>query len=538
MSFEWSNSVNLIKDGVSRFCGDDLNPIIEALDNRTLFLKNHLDHLQNSNCGLVYTDTGFDETVMAFGKGAVLAWDAVKGTYTLASAEFDTNVREDGSMTPADKSYVIGILITNIDNAGYGTILAHGWSSDEELISIVTGGMSLHESSPATGAYYLGRDGKAVRGEALDFQLPVYCFTYTGTGKLVVNPRVPEFTGHSHGKFIFDDRWVKTDDLPTAVEEVIGDSGNVFYKYEATQDSSGNLTYMLNSVVRAKALLTNDGVALNSNDWAFTKDAVYVAFDVTNSSEIILYTIAPLIGVEPLVKAVEVVGDSKLLDVTNSYGVAKLHFNDSTTERAEYTGTAVGEITNKGGVKTTPVVHALGAGAGIDITHAMDAVGNDVPGAYIIHSTDHSRNQIDMNICNLDGVLFGTDTDRVSYKFPAGVTSSMYGTFRAPHFHAGSSYAGRINLIVKGTGNSIPSGTVTATIIPMPTTSTPTVALLPNEYTVDGVSASAKEKYYLLAVDLVKGTCTSDALINCKITFDSPDKPITLVGVSLQLLAE
>lgn len=538
MSYQWSNIIPRIIDGVTRFGASGLNPILDALENRTLYLKTHLERLENSNCGLVYTDRGFSPEVVAKGKGTILAWDAKKSQYIPASAKFDTNIREDGSVAPADSSYVIGILITDVVD-GYGTILAHGWSSDLELISIVTGGKSsVEDPTGLNGAYYLYDDGEARKGEAADFDLPVYCFTYTGTGKLIVNPRVPEFTGHSHSKFIFTNNWEKVGlvDLPTSVADAIGDSGEVFCKYSVDLDDTGSLKRMLLECVSSKAMLTNDGVAVNSTDWAFTKDAVYVAFDTTVSSEIVLYTIAPLIGVEPLVRTLSVVGDSKIIQTNRDSGYVSLMFNDNTTALDSYTGSAIGAISNGDGIQTTPVVHTLGAGIGIHITHAVDAQGRDVPGVFVIHSTDRSCNQIDMNVCNLDGVLFGTDIDKVSYKFSAGMTSSLYGVFRVPRHDSNTQYTGKINVIVKGNGGTVSDGTVAVTTIPMPSSDNPVTAYTNAEYTLTGLTSSALEKYYLLTVPLATGSCPSDALLNCKLTFESPDAPVTVVGISLQLL--
>lgn len=537
MSFEWSELVSRVVDGVTRFCGNDINPIIDALDKRTLYLKNHLNNLENSNCGLVFSDCGFSPEVVAKGRGSILAWDGSQ--YILASAKFDTNFRDNGSMAPADSSYVIGILITDIDSLGYGTILAHGWTSDAELISIVTNGHSLREPEPRTGAYYLADNGTAVCGEAVDFNLPVYCFTYTGTDKLIVNPRVPEFTGHSHGKFLFDPaKWaqIAEADLPDTVKEHIGNSGTTFYVYKASDDSTGTLARLLQPCVPDKAVLTNDGVAMNYDDWYFTDTAVYVAFSVSISREIVLYTIAPLIGVEPMVHSIVFAEGGRLFSVTNSDGNVAVTFNDTCTPLDSYTGIAVGSITNNNGVQSVPVVHTLGAGAGIDITQAEDDAGNGVPGVYVIHSSDRSRNQIDMNVCNLDGVLFGVDKLRVSYKFPSGVTSSLYGTFRIPHFSGVAKYVGKLNVIVQGSGNSIEAATATLTPVHMPTSEEPSNAIIGQAFTLDSISSTQEQKYYLVSAELGGGICVSDALVHCKLTFDRPAQAVTVLGMSIQLI--
>ena len=534
---EWAAQVDTIVDGVSKFNADCINPIINALKARTEYLKGTVDNLNNSNCGLVFTDYGFSPEVVSKGKGSILAWDGSQ--YILASAKFDTNFRDNGSMAPADSSYVIGILLTEVDNSGYGTILAHGWSSDPELISIVTGGHSLREVEPHTGAYYLADNGSAVCGEAVDFSLPVYCFTYTGTDKLIVNPRVPEFTGHSHGKFMFErSKWVPISEaeLPDKVKEHIGNSGTTFYTYNASDDDTGVLTDILRPCVPEKAMLTNDGVAMNSDDWYFTDTAVYVAFSVSVSREIVLYTIAPLIGVEPMVHSLVFSGGSKLFSVTNSDGNVAITFNDTGTPLSGYPGTAVGSITNNNGVQTVPVVHALGAGAGVDITSAKDEAGNSVPGVYVIHSADRSRSQIDMNVCNLDGVLFGVDKFRVSYKFPSGVTSSLYGTFRIPHFSGAAKYVGKLNIIVQGSGTSIESATATVTPIYMPTAEEPSNAMIGQSFTLNSISTTQEQKYYIVSVELTEGICISDALVHCKLTFDKPAQAVTVLGISIQLI--
>ena len=523
----WPETVGKIEDGISTFSANSLNPIIDALTVRTSFLKNSLDYLNGSR-GLIYTDTGFSPEVSV---GTILAWDSASKLYIPARPAFSNVVRADGSVAPAESSYVVGVLISEISSDGFGNILANGWiDGNNALISSILGDVDAPK-----GAYYLDADnpGRVCLAGDRNVNIPIYCLSYTGdSGTLVFNPRSPEYTGHSHGSAQLPaEGWVSVDKLE--VPEHLQVSGTAFSRFDIDPTSAAG---SIVSSGMSNSVLVKNGVMVSTEDWCLSEDnlRIYTAFAVLPSDDIKLFMISPLHGIDPVVHSVTVARNENILSIDNVNGniVLKTNFNTEGVANEELSGTAVVGINSASGVATGPVVHKLSAGVGIDLSLAEDINGNKVPGCYVVSSANACAEHRDMQVLNLDGVLFGTDTDGVSFKFPEAIRSSLFGYFRLPHFEAGK-FSAKLNIVLRGTGNSIPSGECDITLVEMPAEGYPTPRHTAIAHSVPGVNDSLLSHNYCVTVDLVDDLVKSDAMLNCRLTYDNPENAVTVLSASI-----
>ena len=505
MSTEWPD-VPRVVDGRTSFSSTGLNPTVDALAERTDYLKNAIDNWSQGCSGLIYSDTGFSSDVTEV--GTILAF--VNGQYVPAKAVWSTVKREDGSIAPAPEAYVVGILVSSIVN-GYGKIMSYGWTSDPALIAAMIGSDSL-----VAGQYFLKEDGGVVLGTEESLEVPVYCFTYCGTidgkGKIVFNPKLPEYSGHSHG-------WAE---LPFS-GWTVGVDSSVF----VGGTSYPSVAAILGSTV-SSAFLSQNGIGVDPDKWEITGNTIATDFQVFSSDKMILYMISPMLGRDPLVHSVTVAEGSGMLTADNMSGDVVLTLNGSPNSTNDRKGQAV--ISFDGNTFTTgPVVQRIVAEAGISAkTSATE------PGTVVIGNDTYEEGQIDVNITNLDGVLFGTDSSHVTYKFPAGITSTLYGTVRLPHYSQLITLEPVLNLLYLGGGYSIPSLDVEVTVIPMPNGTGGSSATLYDNLSTTAIASTLDNKYYLSG-------CTSgasispDAIINVKITATEPTNSIELAALSIQL---
>lgn len=474
------------------------------------------------NNGLIYTDiAALDSAIienLAEYTGRLLAWDSQSNKYILANASWEASETagdSDFRLVPADSSYVIGALVgTQETEATDGaktfqiTILSHGWTADADLIHKLTGG------SAVTGPYYLTTEGRAVpKIDGIKLELPVYCFTYTSTGKVIFNPRVPERYGHNHGAY----------DL--AVEDF--DINGLY-----TPSNNSQVTTALNS---NQVYLFKNGELLTAGmEYTLTAGTLKLATPPVTGDVIKLFTVSPTIGFEPLVRSVTVATDSEnLLEVTTDRGDVELSFKGTadTENRDKLTGVAVLDLAN--GVTTGPVVQQIVAGAGVSVAPVKDAEGAEVNGTYQVSANNGIFDHRDMQVCNLDGVLFGVDDTKVSYKFPAGVESSLYGTFRLPHFAASASYSVELHLIVAGATGTV-SG-LSAEVTPVAATADgsarPATSVMAINYPAGAISG----RDYLISTNL-EISAKPNSLLLCRLTCaGSGDTPLTVLGISVSL---
>ena len=512
---DWTNDVPRVADGYTTFSATGLNPIVDALTERTDYLKDRVDNLSGArNCGLIYTDTGFDASVP--GKGTVLAF--VDGKYVPAKAVWSSVVRSDGSVAPASEAYIVGVLISEIVN-GYGTIMSCGWTSDPVIITSILG------STPSTGQYFLGEDGGVVLGTDSNTQIPIYCLTYCGTadpvGKLIFNPALPEYSGHSHG----------VADLPWSGWSIVGNTSSYFI------GNTGAAAALLGSTLTNYTLVSG-GDIVDPSLVHITGNTITVDYEVQSTDKIRLYSINPMQGRDPLIHTVTVDENSGLLSAENINGNVVLGLDANPASTSLYSGSAV--VSFDGNTYATgPVVQGLLAGPGITLRSSYPDGTPLRPGVIYVGNANVDQSQIDINVTNLDGVLFGTDPSRVTYKFPAGVTSSMYGTVRIPSFDAGMELIPILNLLIEGNGSSIPSLGVEATLIPMPEFGGGTSRTAPSTVSsliTEAIGSSTENYYYKSSCTLSGISASPDALLTVKITGSTMSSSVEVVGISIQLV--
>ena len=494
---------------------DKVNTVIDALEKRTDNLYSQLQGLTGS-CGLTFTAKGISSDCK---KGMMLAYDPKKGTYIPAVPAYDGVVRADGSLAPAASSYVAGVLVSDISN-GIGTIMANGWTSDTALIADIVG------NSASSGLYYLSETdpGRLVEGGSnTTVNIPVYCCTLVRSTKpsqniLIVNPKSPEYTGHSHGSVALtdEDAWSIANDKSS-------------YTSSATEFVS-----LINSYNGHNLTLTNNGSIVTPGTWSVNVEEQTVNLTTKKNAEdyYVLHGIIALQGKDPLVHSVEVSSKNALISTNNAYGNVLISTDFKAKGNNVYSGHAISDIDETAGVQKCPVVHSIQAGPGIVLSNEINEANQPVTNSFVISSSAICKNQIDMQISNLDGVLFGTDKDKVCYLFPSGVESALYGSFRIPHFESGD-FKAQLNLLIKGTGESVPAFAVKITKIPMPTSAAPTEGISPDSISTSGVSSTTLGAFYKDSANL--GVVTSDAVLTCKLSI-SPAVSIELIAASIELV--
>lgn len=542
MSDVWP-TVPKITDNVSTFSANSINPSLDALEQRTVTLNDKLKNLTGVR-GLSYTDTGFDSSVKradGTSKGMLIAFDPDTNKYIPAAAAFSSEVRADGSLSPAPSSFVVGVLTTDIVD-GYATIMTYGFIDDAVLVDYMTNNGASSLTSPVIGDYYLTNSGCAVKGKASAFELPVYCFSVVSsdasTGcKVVFSPKSPEYSGHSHSSVKLELGWtsVSVDQVPTALVARQPEGVSVHYsKYDYTTDAA------VNSVLSAKPqnpVLVINGVLASDRVWIddHTNKAIFVASLITTTDEVILNAINPFTGREALVHSIESTTPA-ILPVTNANGNVKIGLNLNATETEDTGGRAVTQFTEDG-IVYGPIVQKLIAGPGVTLKPVVNGSGDPVPGILEICATTSLKTHIPLNVTNLNGVLLGTLSDRVSYVFPAGVKSSLHGSLIVPNFESPTP-TGRITVMVRGTGAMLPPITVSILSQPIPVSPTDAVSLVTtaSEYTVRGADQSTDvDKVYTMTAD-VGQEVRADSLLSCTVLVDNDgSNALNVLSISIQL---
>ncbi len=472
--------------------------------------------------GSIFTDVGFSTDCA---KGTIVAYDDKLGIYVPASAKWSTSYRQDGSVIPETTSYVVGVLISDVVRNG-GTVLCNGWTKDEELIQLLTGGES--------GEYYLDVDGKAKSGRANITTLPVYCFSYrksadaSDAGILVFDPQPPEYAGHSHGRYVLSTDWETTS---TGSTITLPNSSAV---YDAL--SKGNPEC---------ASLVKNGMEVSPDLWSIevTTEAatISVSFSVLQSDEFILHTITPFTAEEPIVRSVDVARGCKIIAADRDSGNVRLSLNEQAITRGRYTGSGVVALSNQE-IEVGPVVQQIHAGPGITLSHYEDVDGLEVPGSFVVSAEELIKQEHDMMLCNLDGVVLGSNSNSNSYVFPKGLTSKLHGSIRAPFIPkvidpltgelVNRSVPATINILVKGGTATAQSLTLSVNRIRKPQEGVGTVANNVTELLLTGDIGSDESHAYLIQADLNINSCD---YIVCTLQATNPIAAIEVISISLSL---
>lgn len=475
--------------------------------------------------GSMFTDTGFGPGCT---KGTLVAYDETRGIYVPAAAKWSTNYRTDGSVIPETSSYVLGVLITDVINTS-GTVLTNGWIKDEELIRLMTGGLS--------GDFYLDSDGVAKAGRTNITTLPVYCFSYrksadsSDPGILVFRPQPPEYAGHSHGRYVLPTDWLETS---TGAELKLNDSLAVF---DALQ--KGNVEYMS---------LVKNGSEVDPSFWSIklSDEHTYtlsLTFAQVAGDVFILHTITPFTAEEPIVRSVDIARGCNVLQADRNSGKVNLSLNEGSITSGVYAGSGVLALTNDH-IYTGPVVQSVRPGPGIVIGAYEDSEGSEVSGVYVISTEELTKQESDMFLCNLDGAVLGSSSHATSYVFPAGLVSKIHGNIRAPYIPkvispltgelVNRSVRGKLNIVVRGSNASIQSLNLSINRTKMPTAGLDGTTMADNveEYPLQGEYGVDVTQLYLLYADVVVSSCDCLAVT---LKASAPSAALEVVSVSLSL---
>lgn len=508
-----------IKNGVTQWSAEGLNPIFSALENNIDKVAEALDNV-TGDAGYIFTDTGFSADCK---KGMLIAYDRTLDRYVPAAAVWGNEVAPNGGLMAADSAFVVGLLMTDIDTSKNGVILAAGWTTNEEIIDL-----AVPQKQP--GRYYLSVDGKAVplaADSASPSILPVYCFSYTATGKLILNPKLPEVSGHAHTSYeLAPSLWGPASgsaatDLPSSAQ----------YVYNTPEDTE--LSMLLNAYITGKSLVWG-GAELSADQWGITESGyIYLTFTGEAGTKSILHTITPFFGTEPIVRAVGVANGNTVLTSKLLAGTVVLDTKFNTLTITDKSALAVTDI-SRTGIKKGPVVTSVQPGLGIKIETQEDAEGVAVPGGVVVHSTAVADTLLDMILLNANNVAIGAGPNQASLVFPSGQISSVLLGFRVP-MHSVENQRGVIEAWVFGTGAAINTFTASVTVMPEPAADTPIA--IPTAQTVNMTPVSSTDTthiYQMQSADF--GPLPGNALVYVELTASSPaaSTAIASIGIKLQ----
>ena len=510
------STVPRVQNGVTRWSAEDLNPIINALDSNINQVAAAMDTM-TCDAGYIFTDTGFSAECK---KGMLIAYDTETARYIPAAAAWSADRAANGGLIAADSAYVVGMLMTDIDDNRNGVIMAAGWTTNQEIIGLaVPGG--------APGRYYLSVDGKAtLLSSGASSILPVYCFYYTATGKLILNPQRPDVSNHAHTSYSLNPAlWgavgsSDATDLPSTAK----------YVYNTAADA--NLSTLLNAYQSGQSLVYN-GQEVAKDQWGITETGyIYMNVVGEDGATSVLHTITPFFGVEPIVRAIGMADGNGVLSATELAGTVMLDCAFPQNGETGNNATAVVGI-DKTGIRVGSVVSALQAGPGITLEQMQDSTGSSVPGGLTISSTAVSETLLDMVIVNANGVGLGGGPNQASIVFPAGQTTSALLAFRVPA-HTVSNLQGVLNAWVYGNGGIINAFSANVTIMTPPTTDTPTTVPSAAAVSVNAINGTDTAHIYNME-SAAFGPLPGNAMVYVELIATNPTISVAVASVGIRL---
>lgn len=510
------STVPRVQNGVTRWSAEDLNPIINALDSNINQVASAMDTMAG-DAGYIFTDTGFSADCK---KGMLIAYDTKTARYIPAAAAWSADRAANGGLIAADSAYVVGMLMTDIDDNRNGVIMAAGWTTNQEII-----GLAVPEGAP--GRYYLSVDGKAtLLSSGASSILPVYCFYYTATGKLILNPQRPDVSNHAHTSYSLNPAlWgavgsSDAKDLPSTAK----------YVYNTAADA--NLSTLLNAYQSGQSLVYN-GQEVAKDQWGITATGyIYMNVVGEDGAPSVLHTITPFFGVEPIVRAIGIADGNRTLSATELAGTVMLDCSFPQNGEIGNSATAIVSI-DKTGIRTGNVISALQAGPGITLEQMQDDAGSSVPGGLTISSTSVSETLLDMVIVNANGVGLGGGPNQASIIFPSGQTSSALLAFRVPA-HTVSNLQGVLNAWVYGNGGIINAFSANVTIMTPPTADTPTAVPSASAVSINTINGTDTAHIYNME-SAVFGPLPGNAMVYVELIATNPTTSVAVASVGIRL---
>lgn len=511
MSGNWVDVPQLV-DGLSTFTAGSINPSISALVNRTDELKSRLDGIGGiSAVGLCYRDTGLTGSGIA--RGTIVCYDKESGEYIPAAAQWDYSDTDAGKLIPSNSSYVIGVLVSDVDQyTGEGSILCNGTINSASLIDVL--------ASEGPGDYYLTSNGNASLTPP-ERQPRIYCYTRTASGKLIFNPQSPEYGGHTHDKYRLNSGWqsVTGSAVPSAIRARYAVTSKCF-KLTVTENNYPGLAASMDAVGSDMTLCLN-GLILSANSWCIVSNEIFIAESVEASDSVELFLISPILGNRTTITDIK--SDSDLFSFDVARGTAYLYINQESVHSTEPSGVAVAGIDNSG-VAMVSVVNEIHPGLGISITPRTKSDGSTVPGSFDITANTALRTKLELNITNLNGVIFGGSSSGIGYIFPQGVRASMSGYVRTPYSDA--RIGARLHILAETLGTSIDTFEITGKSYD--STSLTSTSIRENTVLASAGSGGLTD----ISVDL--GEVGSDTLLSLSLSA-TQNTAVEVLSVSLEL---
>ena len=443
MSNTWSKTVPLVVDGKTKFNAADMNNIIGALVNRTDYLKNIINTIQDKN-GYTITDIGFTGECE---KGTIVCYNAKEGKYYPAAALWDTDSAATDNMKPSYRAYIKGVVISDRADDTSATILCEGWLTDPAVINRMVG------INAVAGDYYLQADGSI--STVMDEKVPVvFCCTYTTSKRMFISPSAPEIYGHAHSNVTVYGRHFEqvTQSHPLYTQGL-----DASYAYDTTSNEA------LSSLLTAagdRAILIGNGTVMNTGTWGFYDGYLYTKFPIAETDIFTLYGITPIMGDTSIVRGIRIDRNNKILTADTYNNTVYLNTVFDAVDTKDMTGTCVTAIDNNG-VRVGPVVQELTATAGIAITR------NTASGSYSIGLTSVLDTLLDMQLVNINGAIISESDSSIYITFPAKVSGSVVGGVRIPASGVSNLIATPV-LLVAGNGGALPSFNIQTTVYKLP----------------------------------------------------------------------
>lgn len=318
--------------------------------------------------------------------------------YIPANPYWTTNTANN-QIEPAPAAYIVGILMSK-NTDGNGTLLLQGAITDASIIEHLTG-----DSYPACGEYYLAKDGTLKLGVDPLF-LPVFCGTLIKTDLFIVNPKAPEFYGHSHALYPLTSGWAGT--------------STTGYGYKYNSDTTAER--ILSAVPAESIAVISGGALMSSSGYTISGGALYVT-NAPGNTAVQLSPINRLISTDPEIRSIAPADGNDVVKLSKVFGTVYIDTDFTTTESTALSGKAVTSV-DKSGVTIGDVVQKVEGGTGITVS-------DDGNGTVTIENTTISP-YLDLQAINADNVLIGVGTGSALYTFPAGANSTLTGVIRLP----------------------------------------------------------------------------------------------------------
>jgi hypothetical protein len=502
----WSLAIPKIEDGKTTFSAADINPILQALEDRTDFLKQNIVNNDILD-GVGFTDIGFE----GCHKGQFIAYSWELNKYVPANALWDKE-----TSLPSSESYVLGVLISEVVD-GRATLLVSGILRGKEIVTTIIG-----HTANKPGHYYLSADGK-VTDNVNDVTIPIHCGTLTATNCFVLGIQIPDFQTHTHTSY--DLKTTAWSSVSSASSDITKPENALLY-YNSELDPSIN--NILRSYIAGITLVVDNKILKEYIDYEISDGYIWLLKDFGSNPQATLYATNPCVGIIPWLTGMMAAEGNQLLKISQagSTAIVDMDFNVLNKDNPVNNGHAITNISRQGIVECD-IVNSIKAGAGIDIV--SDAQKH---GTYIISATNGLQDIIDFNILNGNGIVLGGD-DVVLIKFPAQRNSSVVGTARVP---SGIKTAkAQLFMYVEGTGSSVSSARVSLKSLNIPNGQSVAIKpTTPKQLTFPAISTPNTDSIYMWKSQETFNVSAGDQL-NITVSFNNPSITVSVCSIGIML---